>query len=1120
MNRQTSERSRRVKPAVRLVLLACLLGGLPIAAWAQRDQGVITGTITDDTGAVIPGAQVRVREINTNFQQSVRTNASGVYVAGPLRLGEYEVSVESAGFKRAVQSGIELHAGDRLGVDISLQVGDVVEVVEVQGAAPLLKTEQSSLDYVVETRSIEQLPLNGRNYQSLAMLTAGVVPQIGGRDLGPMMEGGHTKSGFLSHGQPAGQNNYIIDGIDNNSTVMGQQDRKAQAVVPSLDAVREFKVQTSNYSAEFGRNAGAIVNVTIKSGTNEFHGSAYEFLRNDQLDSRATFAYTDRDGDGKADVPILRQNQFGATIGGPVVKDRTFFFFSYEGWRVRKAQAPRSVVPTDLERAGDFSQTNGLDELIDPETGEAFANNRIPASRLDPVMGNILSLLPQPNFDDPGTRQNFLSSPPNRIDRDQFDVRGDHRFSERDSMFARFSWYDFQNLDAGPFSGIEDDILDEASNFHDNFGRHMTVSETHVFGPSLINEFRVGWKYLKPNRRSPSNVPLAEANERLGITGVTVPTEAPVFGASRLEFTGGLGFQNMGTGFFRPNIKDIATWQFVDNLTWYKGNHSVKFGADLRWEESNIFGGQWVRGGWRFNGRYTNISLGDALLGWTDRLRESDLVISEYRFQSYMFYVQDDWKVTPRLTLNLGLRYALRTPWKERLGRYNQMIFDPRSSEFGQIRTADPDGGSTFAKALVELDQDNFAPRIGFAWRPGDKWTVRSGVGIFYGGQMGLGAAGRPGRNFPFSAVIQARGSNAAPFSLFRDGVPAGFIPTETPTVDSVDDLPANTAFRTWDRRIPLPQTSQWNFTVQRQLQRNLALEVAYVGSATRNIFGAYDANDPGPGDPATFNARQRFPRLDSLQFRSPYGHASYHGMDVNFKKRYSSGLTYNLGYTWSHSIGEVGELFVGGDSLGPQDVTCFSCERGNASNDTRHRIVYSWIAELPFGNGKPYLNQGGLVDALFGGWQLSGALSAQTGQFFDATVPNKQSILGTDQGEWRANLVQPDNVVPANQGPDNWLNPEAFARPCDANLENCTFGNLGRNSLQEGRIFNLDMGLAKSFQITERFRLQFRAEAFNLTNTPSFAAPNNNIVSPAFGRVRSTNSTPRQLQMGLRLTW
>ena len=1109
------------KPIALIATVLLLAGALA----AQQDQGVITGTVTDSTGAVIPGAKVTVRNVDTNIVQTAETNVNGVYFVGPVRVGRYEVAVEAEGFKKSVRSGIEVHANDRIGLDFELEIGAVTEVIEVTGQTPILKTETSALETVVDRRQIEQLPLVDRNYQILAKLAAGVFPEIGGRDRGPLQRGGAQAAGFTAHGQPALQNNYLIDGIDNNSTVMGMQDRKAQTVIPSLDAVQEFKVQTSNYSAEFGRNAGAVVNVTIKSGTNELHGSLYEFVRNDIFDARDAFSYTDRTGDGKADPEVLRQNMFGGTIGGPIVKNKAFYFFSYEGWRVRLAQNDRSVIPTPLERRGDFSQTRGLKVLKDP-LGGTFPGKVIPPSRLDPVMSALMELYPEPNFSDI-TRTNYLSNPPWRTDRNQYDMRFDYHISSKDTIFGRYSWYDFNALRGAPLPGLARGGVGNDRSLDDNRGRHMVVNYTRVVSPSIVNEFRFGYKWLDVLKRNDSDVPLTEANSKYGIKGVPQPERGEIFGLTRILFTGRLGHRGLGGAFFQPNQKDTRTLMFVDTMTWLKGNHSIKIGADIRIDDTNINGSQWARGELRFNGRYTGIGIGDGLVGWVDRARLSNLVFGQMRFNSYMFFVQDDWKVTPNLTLNLGLRYELTTPYWEKNGRAQITDIDPSSPTFGQIRYANPNGGIE-ERALQKLDTNNWAPRIGFAYRIGDRWTVRAGAGIFYGGAMALGASARTMRNFPFTSTISKRGKKTKPAFIAADGFPPDFLgdPNFRPT--HVSELPPNSTHRTWDDNLPWPQVHQWNLSIQRQLSDTLGLTVAYVGSGTQNIHYAYNANAAGIGDPETEKERRRlFPHLDSVTFRTPLAHSTYHGLDLSLEKRYSQGYAFTFAYTWGHNIGQRPDQFVGGDNAQPQDFDCFRCEKGNSSSDVRHRVAASYIIDLPFGRGRRWLNRGGVVNAILGGWQLSGWISAQTGMYFSVLLANPTEFLGTSTGIWRPDVVGKWRL--SNPTPDGWFNPGAFRKPCTQGVidgteepdgTNCWFGNLGRNTLQEPGLFNWTAGLDKRFDITERFRLHFRWEVLNILNHPSYGTPNRNLDSPDVGIIRSTLSQPRQMQLGLRLTF
>lgn len=1075
--------------------------------FGQTDQAVITGTITDSTQAVIPGAKVTAREANTNITSVHTTNESGLYVIGPVKIGVYEISVEAEGFKKAVRSGVELHPNDRIGLNFALEVGNIVEVVEVTGSTPILETETASLAYTVERRQIEEFPLNGRNYQSLALLTAGVTAEIGGRDRGPLGDAA-IGGGFVAHGQGSLQNNYLIDGVDNNSTVMGLQDRKSQAVIPSLDAVQEFKVQTSNYSAEFGRNAGAVVNITIRSGTNQFHGSAYDFMRNDIFDAREAFGRTDIDGDGKADPEILRQNQFGGTLGGPIVRDRTFFFASWESWRVRKAQSDLVVIPTPTELSGDFSQTRGLAALKDP-AGGTFANKTIPAARQDPVAVALTSLYPAPNLSG-STRNNFAAGPPWTTDRNQYDFRGDHRFSENDSFFARYSFSKFNNLRGAP---LPDDLArggvgnDRARDVND--GHHVAVSETHVFGPNLVNEARFGYKFLQVDKRSLTDILGSEANQRFGIKGI--PDHDNIFGLPQIQLTGSLGFTGLGESGSLPNLKRTGTFQYLDNVTLIHGNHSLKFGADFRYDNTNINGGNQAHGQLQYNGRYTGISLGDMLLGMTNRSTLSTLLRGDMLFRSWMFYVQDDWKVTPNFTINLGLRYELTTPWFEENDRMNKILFAP-GPDFGRTLKAGELGDSYSDRGLVNLDTNNFGPRIGFAWQPGSKWTVRSGVGRFFGGQQALGATARMIFNYPYFSQVVAQGNNTRPAFLLKDGFPAGYL--GDPAV-----RPVGLTAQHWADDFGLPEVYQWNLSVQRQLAGDLALTVAYVGSSSSNIEYSYNLNWAGIGDPATEQKRRRlFQDINSFDYRSPAAHSSYHGMDVNLEKRFASGFMFTGAYTWAHSIGQTSEAFVDGDNGAAQNLDCFSCDRGATSNDVRQRFAGSYMIELPFGAGRRLVNRAGWINQVVGGWQLTGLMTLQTGQYYHTMLSNAVARLGTQGvGVWRPNVVGDHAVI--NPGPDGWYNPAAFAVPLDA-AGNPTFGNVGRNSMQEPGIFNWDVGLMKTFPIGERIRLHFRWEIFNVTNHPSYGTPNRDIESLDAGTIRSTNTLPRQMQFGLRLTF
>jgi hypothetical protein len=668
------------------------------ALLGQQDMGVITGVVTDATGLAIPAARVTATNRETGETRAAETTETGAYTVGPIRIGRYDLAVEKAGFRRAVQEELGLHAQDRVRADFRLEVGQLVESVSVTAEAPLLQSETSSLAKVVEQREIRALPLNGRNFQQLAWLSAGVVPATGSRD---------RESGFNSHGQPMTQNSFLIDGIDNNNNVMGMQDRKMQVVVPSLDAVAEFKVQTSNYSAEFGRSSGAVMIVSIKSGTNQFRGTAYEYIRNDIFDSRDMFNYVDRTGDGKADPPALRQNQFGATFGGPLRRNKTFFFTSWEGRRERYQQSDMATVPTADERSGVFALS--LAAIVDPLTRQPFAGNRIPSSRFDAAAVKVLPLWPQPNFTGSGSRNNYIRNPPWRVDRDNWDTRVDHNLTAKDSVFARVSIARYRSLRDSVFPEPARGGQGNERGIDVNPARSAAFSYTRVIRGNLLNEFRYGFLRQVVDKRELTDEPFAKLTQQYGLTGI--PVEGRLFGLPQFTLSGRVGYQGLGEPGSMPNYKIHQVHQYLDNVSWNRGNHSLKFGADVRWNRSDIFGGASSHGGFTFDGQFTGISLADFLLGMTSAVNLSTQLRGQMRFRNYMFYAQDDWKVTPKLTLNLGVRYELTSPWWDKHDNMNRLEITP-GPNFNSIVRAGHCGDAWACRALVNPDRNNWAPRI------------------------------------------------------------------------------------------------------------------------------------------------------------------------------------------------------------------------------------------------------------------------------------------------------------------------------------------------------------------------------------------------------------------------
>ena len=1054
---------------------------------------VITGLVTDGSGAAIPNARVTVTNVETNEVRIVETAATGSYTAGPLRIGLYQVAIEREGFKRAVVGNLRVSAQDRVRADVELSVGQIVESVSVTAEAPLLRSETSSLDYVVAQREMRELPLNGRNFQQLAWLTSGVVPSTRSRD---------RESGFNAHGQPMTQNSFIIDGIDNNNNVMGMQDRKMQVVTPSLDAVAEFKVQTSNFSAEFGRNSGAVMIVSIKSGTNQFRGTAYNYLRNDATDARDMFTYVDRTGDGRADPEVLKQNQFGATFGGPIVRDKTFFFASYEGRRERRSQTDTAIVPTAEERNGIFNPS--LVTVRDPLSGQNFPGNAIPRSRFDATAAKMVELWPQPNFAGFGTRQNFVRNPPWNTTRDQYDFRADHNLTENDKIFGRFSLNRFDNLRGSVFETPARCGQNNDRAFDDNDARSAAFSYTRILRPTLINEFRYGFIRQKVDKRELSTEPASEINAKYGINGI--PASDRLFGLPNFNLGGALGFTGLGEPGSMPNFKIHQVHQYLNNLSWNRGRHNFKFGADLRWNRSDIFGGATGHGNLSFNGTFTRISFGDFLLGWPNGASLTSFLQGAMRFQNYMLYALDDWKLTPRLTLNLGLRYELTSPWVEKYDNMNRLDLGA-GPNFGAIVYANA-CGSWSCRGLVQTDTDNWAPRVGLAYQLSSSTIARLSGGVFYGGQGSLGADARGINNWPHNRSVTAQSTPTAPALQLSAGYPADFLGSTTVA-------PQNLNWNVWEYGYKAPTIYQWNAALQREIFANLAVTIAYVGSSSNFLLESYNWNGSDIGPPATERQRRRIPTWNEISFRAPFGQANYHGLDVQLERRYASGLYFSAAYTWGHSIDNIPEQFGPGGG-GLMDFRNIDANRGNSNFDVRHRFIGSLAYELPAGRGKRWLNRDGVLNAIFGGWELSNLLSMQTGNYFTITAPNPRERLGASGiGNWWPDRIHDPRLD--NRTPARWFDTSAFALPRTP-AGAWYLGNAGRAILNEDGLFNLDFGLKKSFPLGESRRLQVRWETFNITNTPTLGTPTVNIESPDFGTVRATVSTPRQMQFALRL--
>jgi len=1151
--------SNRARTRARGIALAtCLLFGA--VAVAQKDTGNIVGTVRDQSGAAVTGAAVRVTDADRGTTFETTTNASGEYVAGPLKPGRYNVTVQKSGFKKSQVGPVELDIQERPAVDVTLQVGSVREVVTVTSQGPQLETETSDLGQVMNSRRITTLPLNGRNYAQLAQLGAGVAPSEPGSRVS-------ASYGFSANGARALQNNFLLDGVDNNANLGDVLNETAFVIQPSVDAISEFKVQTNSYSAEFGRGNGAILNAIIKSGTNQIHGSAYEFLRNDKLDATNVF-----EAFGKQ---AYRQNQFGFTLGGPIIKNRTFFFGDYEGLRVRQAIPHLSLIPTAAQIGGDFSDllTNTVAPQVDPNTGQPLPNsaaldcnsnptfvgeifdtrltqvsnlnpnnlcgvpingsgaptNIFSASGIDPLAARLAALFPGPNVDIAGN--NFFSSPKRRESRNNFDIRIDHKISEKNNFFGRFSYEDQPSLIPAPFNNA----LDGGGFFdgiEDNSYRSVALSETHVFSPTLVNEFRVGYNRINSHR--------LQLNFNTDVSGQLqfpgVPFSPINGGLPNISFSDGTA--TIGSSGFLPSVEKQNSYVFTDNLTWIRGRHSLKLGTEIRLEQFTIFQPAASRGDMGFGTDFTDnpASPGTAgsafatfLLGIPDFGDITSLHNVDYRRQIYAGYVQDDWKASNRLTLNLGLRYEFFSTIKEH--NDEEATFDFASLSLivpkGQNAQLTPTIAASIpiqrngTRGLIDPDYNNFAPRVGLAYKLTDKLVMRAGYGIFYGGQEnGPFSNPSPGFNPPFFSLQ----SFSVPCGAASANPNSGQVDCSIPNLNVLSQGYPSTALS--DPNVPIlysldphlrtPYNQQWHLGFQYQLPSDSVLEIAYAGSRGLKLFGFYNGNQAVPTVDQTAPTAPRRPAKKPLDPSLPCDLANsdncdpvfdtgiatfrsntisnYNSLQVRLEKRMTHGLEFQASYTYSHALDDASSASLGSQNQGDfRDQRNPRLEYGNADFDVRHRFVFSYTYELPFGKGKRFGgNASGLLNQIFGNWQIAGIATASTGNWFTPT-DIETNLANSDGGGTVFNAARP-NVVGDPNGkpcvPGTLFNTCAFA----TNQTLGTFGNAGRNIIRGPGFQNWDISIFKSIPIREQMRFEFRAEFFNAFNhyNPQFSNPNN----------------------------
>jgi hypothetical protein len=1043
-------------PSFSRALIFTLLAVMMPAAVRAQTTSTLLGVVRDTSGAVIPGVTITVKHLRTNASRTVVTEVDGNFVIPFLAVGDYEVTGELSGFQNAVRR-ISLEVDQRVRVDLTLQIGGIVENTTVVGESPLVETSSSDIGNVVDNKRIVELPLNGRNFIALNALDAGAATRTGAADSYFQMFGG----AYSFSGSPGDASTYTADGI----AMKGQGDSRVTMKL-TIDTIQEFKQQQALFSAESGGSAN--VNVVTKSGSNQFAWNAWEFVRNSKFDAPNYF--------DQGEKPPFTLNQFGATGGGAIRRDRTFYFASYEGTRIRKEVGRAFNVPSLADRAGDF---RGRRTIYDPATTrpdpnrpgqfirDPFPNNTIPANRIDPVAKATLDMLfPLP--DRAGVVQNLFGPLRNDTTEDQGTLRVDHRFTDKSSSFVRYSLTDPRRYNTN-FAQ-----LPNYADWWNTKAHNAVINNTYVVSNRLVNELRFGYnrmyQYLVATDQR--DIPTM-----LGITG----TQSDIYpGPPTISIA---GYNSTASLSNTPNNRLEQTFVLSDNVIYSLSNHSLGFGMELKklLEDGGNRAG--ARGTFSFTQRFTTLPgvagtgepMAEFLLGYPSSATTArGDGYSNIRQSTAAFYVKDDWQVSPVLTLNVGVRYEYPSPLTETGDRLPN--FDTTT---GLLVPVGPDG------LMYDRDLNNFAPRIGFAWQPfgNARTVVRGGYGIFY------------------SEPMTYMGWSAG--ATLRQGVTVTSNPT-IPNITLANAFPEELRVESRNvtvisRDLRTPMNHQWTLGVQRELVESLALDVAYLGNVGRNLISGSqkNINQPRPG-PGPVAARRPYPNFANVSVFESDGESDYHALRTGVQRRFSRGFSLNFSHVWSHMIDTTGTSFLAeGTSNAKRDVHNRAAERGNSIFDARHRLVISYVLELPF--------QG----PVFGGWQLSGVTTFQTGTPVDAGLSFDNANTGS-VGDNRPDLVGDPNTGP--QTPQQWFNVAAFATPAPF-----TFGTTGKNVITGPGIRTSDFSLTKNISFAKSGKMQLRLEIFNLFNQTNFAAPNATFGNPNFGVISSAGEA-REIQFGIKV--
>lgn len=1072
---------QRIATGVACILMLFAFAPLMMA----QNTADILGRTNDASGGVVPGVTVTARNIATGVEYTGVADASGNFLVRLLPPGAYQLRAEASGFKAWTVKLVTLAGGDRLRQDVQLQVGEVTQILEVTAEAPSMQTESATMGNLVTSTAIESLPLNGRNFINLVQLTAGAIDPVGttasGWATGNNPDDRRRTSAVSVNAQPGTANNYMVDGMDNNERFIG-----SLIIKPSIEAMAEMKVQSSAYSAEVGRVSGGVMNIITKSGTNDFHGSLFEFFRNEKMDAANFFA-------AQGLKPAYKQNQYGGSIGGPLVKNRTFFFGDYEQYRVVQGVTYSSTVPTAAMKAGDF---RGLASVYDPasttQTGPnaytrtAFPNNLIPESRMDPVGKLLANMYPDPISSIGATSGIYTQSPSRTQKDDTFDIRVDHQVSPNNLLFGRYSFNDTTTLTPSQFPVDPKTNLNPVGGF--NFAgnalqrsQNATTSLTHTFSPKLVGEFKFAYSRIAINSL-PANDG-TNAGLKLGIKNSNLNSMT-----SQMPYFNIADYQALGDSGYIPLITYNNLYQPAANMLYATGTHNIKFGADTRGRQVAQFQSSYGVGNFGFNQFLTNNpstglggnAIASLLNGYPSSTSRSLYLVSipGYRIKEHAAFFQDDWRAKSWLTINLGLRYDYFGPISESYNRISN--FD---TENAKIVIAGQDGVSS--SAGVKKDMNNFEPRVGFAATLGKNWVVRGGYGISF--SPALMGSDQAFRNAPFSSTYSvATSTPGLPANRLSDGLPV-------PVANSATNPSGTISAVAFSGRTPY--VHQYNITVQRQLPFGLAATASYVAVLGRDVVQSVPINEPAPGAGTVQPRRPYYSRLPNVQGIALYGptyESTYHALQANLERRFAKGFGVLANYTWGHAI-DNGEVRFRSDNTS-------YLVNGNSGADIRHRFTLTSNYQLPL--GKSVVGRD---------WQMNVIAILQSG--IGMTIGNSVTSLNGG-GPSRANAIGDPNLSRSDRTLDRWFDTSAFSAP-----PAYVYGSAIRGSFAGPGRVNFDISLRRDFAVMERMNIQFRVEAFNLANTPPFSNPGGAFGSSTFGRITAAGD-PRRLQLALKVVF